>query len=203
MDYIGFYWTLPVPWAGFTTLPKEPDEAARHSRTIRYQVERVRRWVKDDGGRLIAEEVFLELAPDRGSEEIAPAIDRLIAKARAQGAKLVLVDFSEAFQWRKHGPLWDRLGDRRICERLDPAPILLDGKEFDPVQHFRSWRQLDEAHVAAKPALRAALIETARSLRDDGGTYAAIAAQLNANGDLTPNGRDWTADNVRKLLAGR
>lgn len=203
MDYIGFYWTLPVPWAGFTSLPADPDAAAKASRTIRYQVERVRRWVKDDGGRLIAEEVFLELAPDRGSEQIAPAIDRLIAKARAQGAKLVLVDFSEAFEWRKHGVLWDRLDDSRICVALDPVSLVLDGKEFDPVRHFRSWRQLDEAHVAAKPALRAALVETATSLRDEGGTYAAIAAQLNAGGDLTPNGRKWTADNVRKLLTLR
>lgn len=203
MDYIGFYWTLPVPWAGFTSLPADPDAAAKESRTIRYQVERVRRWVKDEGGRLIAEEVFLELAADRGSEQIVPAIDRLIAKARAQGAKLVLVDFSEAFQWRRHGALWDRLDDARVSVALDPVPILLDGKEFDPVRHFRGWRQLDEVHIAAKPALRAALVGTASALRDDGATYAAIAVQLNASGDLTPNGRKWTADNVRKLLAGR
>ena len=203
MDYIGFYWTLPVPWAGFTALPSDPDAAAKASRTIRYQLERVRRWVKDDGGRLVAEEVFLELAPDRGTGEIVPVIDRLIAKAHAQGAKLVLVDFSDAFQWRRHGALWDRLADRRVCERLDPTPIFLDGKAFDPVQHFRSWRQLDQAHAAARPAVRAALAGTARSLRDDGSTYAAIAAQLNASGDLTPNGRKWTADNVRKLLAAR
>lgn len=201
MDYIGFYWTLPVPWAGFTSLPADPDAAAQASRTIRYQVERVRRWVKDEGGRLIAEQVFLELAPDRGSEQIVPTIDRLIAKARRRGAKLVLVDFAEAFQWRRHGALWDRLDDSRACTRLDPAPLFLDGKEFDPVQHFRGWRQLDEAHVAAKPEMRAALVEAATALRDEGGTYAAVAAQLNANGDLTPSGRKWTADNVRKLLA--
>lgn len=203
MDYIGFYWTLPVPWAGFTSLPTDPDAAAKESRTIRYQVERVRRWVKDDGGQLIDEEVFLELAPDRGSEQIVPTIDQLIAKANAHKARLVLVDFSEAFQWRKHGALWDRLGDSRICVRLDPAPLLLDGKAFNPVRHFRRWRQIDEAHIAAKPELRAALIETAKSLREDGATYVAIAAQLNASGDLTPNGKDWTADNVRKLLALR
>jgi hypothetical protein len=71
------------------------------------------------------------------------------------------------------------------------------------VRHFRRWRQIDEAHVAAKPSLRAALTATVKSLREDGGTYAAIAAQLNASGDLTPNGRTWTADNVRKLLMAR
>lgn len=203
MDYIGFYWTLPVPWAGFTDLPKDPDAAAKASRTIRYQVERVRRWVKENDGKLIAEEVFLELAPDRGSEQIEPIINGLITKALAQDAKLVLVDFAEAFQWRKHGKLWDRLGDDTICQRLDPAPILLDGKTFDPVGHFRNWREIDAAHIAAKPELRAALIAAASAMHDDGRPYAAIASELNAAGNLTLTGRKWTADNVRKLLAQR
>jgi hypothetical protein len=26
---VGFYWTLPVPWAGFTSLLREIDEAAK------------------------------------------------------------------------------------------------------------------------------------------------------------------------------
>ena len=39
---VGFYWTLPVPWAGFTDLPKDIDAAVKASRTIRYQVQRVR-----------------------------------------------------------------------------------------------------------------------------------------------------------------
>lgn len=38
MNYIGFYWTLPVNWAGFTTLPSDADAAAKVSCTIRYQV---------------------------------------------------------------------------------------------------------------------------------------------------------------------
>lgn len=42
MNYIGFYWTLPVNWAGFTTLPADADEAAKGSLTIRYQVDLVR-----------------------------------------------------------------------------------------------------------------------------------------------------------------
>lgn len=201
MNFIGFYWTLPVPWAGFTSLPDDPDAAAKASRTIRYQVERVRRWVKAEQGSLIAEKVFLELQPDRGSEQIVPEIDRMLALAQKNDAKLVLVDFAEAMRWRKHGPLWDRLEDSGDCIALDPAPLLLDQKAFDPVQHFRSWRQIDEAHAALKPEARVALQTKIADLKAQGDTYAAIAADLNASGTATVTGKAWTADNVRKLLA--
>ena len=65
---VGFYWTLPVPWAGFTKLPKDIEEAAKASRTIRYQCELIRRYARDNGYRLVDEKVFLEIEPDRGSE---------------------------------------------------------------------------------------------------------------------------------------
>ena len=55
--FLGLYWTLPVPWAGFTQLPKDVGAAAKLSRTIAYQRERVRRWVAEEGGDLVAEEV--------------------------------------------------------------------------------------------------------------------------------------------------
>lgn len=36
--FIGFYWTLPVPWAGFTKLNlSNIDKAAEQSRTIALQ----------------------------------------------------------------------------------------------------------------------------------------------------------------------
>ncbi len=41
--FLGLYWTLPVPWAGFTSLPKDAKAAAAQSRTIAYPRERVRR----------------------------------------------------------------------------------------------------------------------------------------------------------------
>ena len=44
--YVGVYWTLPVNWAGFRALPLDVDAAAAASRTIRYQRERVRGWVR-------------------------------------------------------------------------------------------------------------------------------------------------------------
>ena len=39
---VGFYWTLPVPWAGFTALPEKIEDAAKVSRTIRYQMQLIR-----------------------------------------------------------------------------------------------------------------------------------------------------------------
>jgi hypothetical protein len=201
LNFIGFYWTLPVPWAGFTVLPTDPDEAAKVSRTIRYQVERVRRWVKDEGGQLIREDVFLEIASDRGSEQILPVVDKLISEARKRSAQIVLVDFSEAMRWRRHGPLWDRLDQSKSCIALDPVPLLLDGKMWNPISHFRAWREIDDAHNAMKPQLKAALTETLSKLKAGGASFANIAENLNSNGVTTMNGKPWTGENVRKLLA--
>jgi len=201
MKFIGFYWTLPVPWAGFVNLPNDPDAAAAASRTIRYQVERVRRWVKSEHGTLVVEKVFLELHPDRGSEQIVPEIDRMIALSKKMDAQLVLVDFAEAMRWRKHGPLWDRLNQSGRCIPLDPISLMLDHKDFDPVQHFRSWRQIDDAHTTLKPEARAVLQTKIADLKAQGSTYKAIATDLNNNGMRTANSKLWTADNVRKLLS--
>ncbi len=52
---VGFYWTLPVPWAGFTELPKDVDRAAEFSRTIRYQREIIRRYAREHHLQLIHE----------------------------------------------------------------------------------------------------------------------------------------------------
>ncbi|MCE6968055.1 recombinase family protein [Cereibacter sphaeroides] len=200
MDYFAFYWTLPVPWAGFIELPTDADEAAKLSRTIRYQVERVRRWVAEQKGRLIDEQAYLELKPDRGTEEIEPVIDKLIARARKHGARLVLVDFSEAMNWRRHGPLWDRLDASGLVDALDPVPVLIDGKWFKPDAHFRTWRQAERLHVERKEDRRAALIDAIRALREQGLSYPVIAAELNCNGLRTPNGKPWSGANVRKLV---
>ena len=199
--YLGFYWTLPVPWAGFGKLPKDVDEAARLSRTIRYQRERVRRWVSDESGELVGEEVFLELAPDRVSDLIVPEVDRVIARCRSEDATLVLVDFSYEFGWRRHGPLWDRLESADVrFEKLDPIELEIDGAVFDPVQHFRGWREIERAHAETKPQRRAALADAIERLGGEHATHAALAEALNADGQFTPNGKMWTADNLRKFI---
>jgi hypothetical protein len=199
--YIGFYWTLPVPWAGFNALPKDVDEAAEKSITIRYQRDYVRRWVKDGRGELIVEEVFLELAPDRGTDMIIPGVDRLLSRCRKESAKLVLVDFSDAFGWRRHGPLWDRLDQEEFCMPLDPSPIMIDGAEFDPVLHFRTWREIEHSHAATKSDRKADLADAIDQLSETHTTNHSLAKTLNESGLSTPTGKTWTADNLRKFLS--
>ena len=199
--FVGFYWTLPVPWAGFRDLPSDVDAAARLSRTIRYQRERVRRWVKDEGGYLVHEAVFLEIAPDRGSDVVAGPFERAAQMCRAQDATLVLVDFSAVQAWRSHGLLQDlarRAGVR--IEQLYPDPVLINGKEFDPQQHFEGWRRRQQSWSASKPEREAALLARIAELRGDGSNYAQVADSLNAEGRSTVTGRRWTADGVRKFV---
>lgn len=202
MTYLGFYWTLPVLWAGFTSLPDDADEAARLSRTIRYQVDRVRRWVKDQNGRLAGETVFMDSRPDRATDAIICDIDRLLDRARAQSAEVVLVDFSLAYGWRPHGPLFERLAKAGTCVILPPEPATIDGKPFDPVEHFRAWRALDAAQQAVKAQRKDEAQDRIAALKSAGTSLAAIAADLNGSGLRTVTGRRWTADNVRKFMAG-
>ena len=201
MNCIGFYWTLPVNWAGFTTLPADADEAAKISRTIRYQVERVRHWVKTEGGTLLREVVYLETRPDRGTAAIGDDLRLLVTTARKLGAKVVLVDFSQAYGWRSHGYLHDLLSDSDLCRPLTPDEWMIDGKRFDPVTHFRTWREVDEAYQSTKPQLKAAAQQTISGLKEAGASYAAIATELNVMGVRTVNGLAWTAENVRKFMA--
>ena len=43
---VGFFWTLPIPWTGFTHLPDDVTTAATMSRTIRYQCELIRDYAR-------------------------------------------------------------------------------------------------------------------------------------------------------------
>ena len=198
---IGFYWTLPVPWRGFTRLPKGIDEAAAASRSIRYQRERVWRWAKDEGGQVVAEEAFLETRADRGTSAILPEVERLLAKAEAMGATLAVVNFAESFHWRPHASLWGRLQAEPRVMALDPVPVLIEGQMFDPVTHFRAWGEMAEAHTALKPKAKAEIAARIRTMKDTGASFAEIAKALNAEGVTTPGGKPWRADNLRKLLA--
>ena len=201
--YVGLYWTLPVPWAGFTSLPKDPEAAAKASRTIAYQRERIRRWIKEEGGQLAHEEVFLELASDRGSEHILPTVDRLLTRCRAEKAKLVLVEFWDAYGWRRHGPLAQRLEeDEGLCILLDPVPLTSDTGHLDPVQHFRAWREVEWAHAAAKAERKAELAEAIAERQEAHLSMRKLSQALNADGLVTHTGKPWTADNLRKFLKG-
>lgn len=198
MRSIGFYWTLPVPWAGFTKLPKSVEDAVKASLSIRYQAERVRRWVNEEGGVLIHEEAFLETQADRGTSAILPEVERLLTKAAALDAQLLLVNFADAFHWRAHSPLWSRLRDDPRVMALDPAPLLMDGAWFAPMEHFRSWQDIARDRLAMKPLAKAEIEKRLQAMRDQGTSFTEIVRILNSEGVTTPNGKPWRADNLRK-----
>lgn len=204
-NYIGFYWTLPVPWAGFRDLPNNVDEASGLSRTIRYQRDRVRHWVKEEKGELIDEAVFLETEPDRGSDLILPVVEKLLDQCREQGARLVLVNFTLAFGWRQHHELWWRLHELPdLVEPLDPIPIPIEGEVFDPVSHFRQWQKASADWVSGKAERVDIVARQIGKLSSSGLSHRQIAEALNDAGILTPaSGRPWTKDNVGKFLKDR
>lgn len=201
MHFLAFYWTLPVKWAGFTQLPKTADEAAKASWTIRYQVERVRRWVKSEKGTLLREAVFMDTAPDRGTHAIQSEIGALLAEANKMDAELVLVDFAQAYGWRPHGPLFEMMGDAKNCVLLPPEPIRIGDEDYNPVEHFRQWREIEYLRHAEKDDLKRVILSTMTNLKAEGASYVSIAIRLNDMGVTTLNGRAWTADNVRKFMA--
>ena len=118
---VGFYWTLPVPWVGFTTLPDDIDEAAKKSRTIRYQRDLIQHYARGERYRLIYEEVFLEIGPDRGSRLIVEPLNKVKAICQRQNAVLLYVDFWEVQGWRTHHALRNWL-DRAGIEVLRSIP---------------------------------------------------------------------------------
>lgn len=198
--YVGLYWTLPVPWAGFRDLPHDVEAAARASRTIRYQRERVRQHVREVAGDLVDEVVFMDVRTDRATELVLEAIER--AADRARQASVALVDFSDPHRWRRIGGLHDLMEERGIrLDAIDPRPVTIDGKLFDPIRHFSDWRSRDASamtgfRVAAHAALTAALAAEPPGV----GRWQQIATRLNGDGVLTlRGGGTWTPEGVRKL----
>lgn len=200
---VGFYWTLPVPWLGFTKLPDDIDEAATKSRTIRYQRDAIRRHAKENGFDLIHEAAFLEIEPDRGTELIEGPLKRVAPICQQHDAVLLYVDFSKEQGWRSHAPLHnyaDQLGLR--LEPVWPSALPIEGEpSFDPAAHFARWRERQREWTDTKPARAAEARTRALALRGNGLKNPAIADQLNAERLLSPTGKPWTADGVRKFLA--
>ncbi|WP_019994993.1 hypothetical protein [Aureimonas ureilytica] len=204
-DYVGFYWTLPINWAGFRRLPPDAEAAAARSRTIRYQLHRVRRFVADTSGRLVKEIVFIEVSPDRGTQAVIGALEEARALCGARQASLVYVDFAEAFHWRRHPHLNAYLQKYEMAPvGLSPDPITIDGCRFDPVEHFEKSR---ERHKRKTQGFRQAALEELLALaalhRGAPGDYQAISEALNNKAVRTPTGRLWTPETVRKTLKRR
>lgn len=202
---VGFYWTLPVNWAGFRDLPPDVEEAALESRTIRYQVERVRSWAKAEAIALTDEVAFLDVQPDRATEACKEALSR--ARSRCEGDKfeLVYVDFAQVSFWRHNIHLIDHAEELGFdIIGLPPTPISMDGELFDPVEHFRRWRKL-EADTKSQFRLAAAegLERAIANVPTQKNYYGALATWLNDVGIKTTVGNSWTAEGVRKILKRR
>lgn len=199
---VGFYWTMPVPWAGFTDVPKHVDAAATVSLTIRYQRDLIRRYAKSHRMDLIHEAAFVEVAPDRGTEQLPKTMCKVETICQDNRATLLLVDFAQVQGWRSHMKLQEWSRKTRIEVRsIYPDSILIDGKTFDPHGHFEEWRQRQQAWTEGKSAHAVACQTEANRLRATGLSYAAIALKLNASGIPNLTGKAWTGDNLRKFLA--
>jgi len=209
--FVGFYWTLPMPHVGFTALPQGAEGAAKASRTIRYQRERVRLHVETQGGELVGEAVWIELAPDRGSRHVEAELRKAVNSCREAKAKLLYVNFSERHGWRPHQQLktcLNELADASLHRPLDPDPVVIDGRRFDPVEHFR--RRRDEMAERGTPSerRREALEQILAAAADrlppavPRADYAALAEVVNRQGIQTTTGRRWSPDNLRVFLRG-
>lgn len=199
--YVGFYWTRPAPRVGFIDIPADVDAAAATSRTIRYQRDLVRRWVQTEKGALIAEYAALDVAPDRDTDAIADDVQRAINHALSYGATILVVDFLANANWRPQRPMQSQLSAAGVeVERLYPDPIIIDGTLFDPIAHFRAWQSVYAAAARSKPEAKAAIAAHIDECGPADATWPEMAAWLNAEGYRTLNGKEWTADNVRKFL---
>ena len=203
-NYIGLYWTLPVMWKCFYDLPSDLDAAAARSKTIRYQRERVRRWVETLGapGEIVRHIHYIDVRPDRATEvgigELAPVVELLKRKERT----LVFIDFAIGARWRPVKPLKKYLDAQGFdYEAIPPDPVPLDGHPaYDIIKHFENWKLRHGEHQARHQHALTELIAAAASVPEGPGRYATVAEMLNARDEGTTTGRKWTASNVKQQL---
>jgi hypothetical protein len=199
---VGFYWTLPVNWADFRDLDENVEVAAQRSKTIRYQMELVRRWAKANAYQLPYEIAYIDTRTDRATDGCKSALVRARQKCTDPKAALIYVNFEEANFWRKNPFIQVHartLGFKPIG--LPPDAMTIDDKLFDPIKHFKDWRNLDKTtKVDLRRAADEGLLEA--YLRFDGGEgrYTLMAQWLNDHGIKTATGKAWSDENVRKAI---
>ena len=196
---IGFYWTLPVPWAGFVSInEKNVEEAATQSRTINMQRTAIQRWVAENRLELVHEEVFLEISPDRGSELVRDRLQELVDIAEQRDAEIVYVDFGTAIGWRSHHFIRAYVGQNEDLF----LPVDLRDEDWQLFEeHFATWRERQRVWMDSKSDRWALAHQRAQQLRhNEGFTQAEIADALNREGITTLTGKPWTSDNLRKFL---
>lgn len=203
-SFVGFYWTFPVRWAGFLDLPDDAARAAQASRTVAYQRELARRYVRSEKGDLVDEVVAIEVSPDRGTEAIKDDVRKAGRICREKGATLLYVDFHYNKGWRPHPILTEAIralrdGEVQV-EGLPADEIMLDGRRFDPARHFDNWRMRDaEERERRRRVVPAALALALTEVPEGRGRWSAVAELLNGREIPTlGGGSTWTAENVRK-----
>lgn len=203
--YVGFYWTLPVLSLGFRKLASDAATAARQSRTIAYQRQVIHDWVADEGqGELIEEVVFLDTQPDRGTDAVCSYVAGAAATCRKNNATLLYVDFEQMCGWRSHKYLTNAIINEGIqFEPVWPifSTVQIDGRPFDPKQHFSDHRMDSELRAAdRKEAAIKNLLKEFAQQPNGRAKNLRVAVALNSNKIVTSHGRPWTADNVKKTL---
>lgn len=205
LNYVGFYWTLPIPSFGFTSLSDDPEIASRQSKTIAYQREVIRNYVADEGGSLIGEISFLEVAPDRVSISVKHYIKKSATLCQQQNATLLFVDFRVAFGWRPHGHMVSAIETAEVPNIPVWPPhnaVIIDGRPFHPAEHFKDHRTQQEVAAIERRDIAIKSLASEAAQFTSRGRYAVIAKRLNAEGIKTfQGGRPWTPDNVKKALA--
>lgn len=202
--YVGFYWTFPIRWAGFLDLPDDAARAAQASRTVAYQRAVVRGHVERVGGTLSREVVAMEVSPDRGTSAIEGDVARAGRLCVRAKATLLYVDFGGNGGWRPHPILADAMEAlRRVgvpTEDLPADEVMLNGRQFDPAEHFSMWRVRDiEERERRRRSVPAALAAALAEVPHERGRWAAVARLLNERAVPTlAGGTAWTPDNVRK-----
>ena len=128
-SYVGVYWTLPVNWAGFRDLPSDANAGAAASRTIRYQRERVRGWVREQGGTLLGEVAFMDTRTDRTTDAARDVLRRVTPTYAGKGATQLAVHFHEVHHWR-HNPFLHEAAEELGIEviGLSPDPLTIGAR---------------------------------------------------------------------------
>jgi len=137
----------------------------------------------------------MDFASDRSDKETYAALKDVTAEMPSD-ACFVFVNFSRAYGWRQNRHLPAALALAKTM-MLDPDPLVIEGFSFDPVSHFRSWKEREQKF--RENQLRH-LLAVSTALKESGmKTLAEQAEHLNKAEILTRNCRKWNADNLRKF----
>ena len=139
--------------------------AATISRTIRYQRGQILRHAASQKRAVRAEAAFLENAPDRGTVEVADEIAATVRKRPELTP--ILIDFSDPSGWRRHHELRERMVSAG-AEFLPAEPAFVDGRQFDPVEHFRSWAERWSDHAGSKEEHRETILAALKDVPERG-----------------------------------